>query len=29
MGHAAEDAAAARLVYERALAEGLGTEVGL
>jgi alanine dehydrogenase len=27
MGHAAEDAAAARLVYERALAEGLGTDV--
>jgi ornithine cyclodeaminase/alanine dehydrogenase-like protein (mu-crystallin family) len=29
MGHAAEDAAAARLVYERALAYGLGTEVKL
>jgi alanine dehydrogenase len=29
MGHAAEDAAAARLVYERAIAEGLGTEVEL
>lgn len=27
MGHAAEDAAAARLVYERALVEGLGTEL--
>ena len=27
MGHAAEDAAAARLVYERALREGAGTEV--
>jgi ornithine cyclodeaminase/alanine dehydrogenase-like protein (mu-crystallin family) len=29
MGHAAEDAAAARLVYERALREGAGTEVDL
>jgi ornithine cyclodeaminase/alanine dehydrogenase-like protein (mu-crystallin family) len=29
MGHAAEDAAAARLVYERALADGLGTTVEL
>ena len=29
MGHAAEDAAAARLVYERALREGAGTEVEL
>ena len=29
MGHAAEDAAAARLVYERALREGTGTEVDL
>jgi alanine dehydrogenase len=29
MGHAAEDAAAARLVYERALRHGAGTEVGL
>jgi alanine dehydrogenase len=29
MGHAAEDAAAARLVYERALAERAGTEVDL
>jgi alanine dehydrogenase len=29
MGHAAEDAAATRLVYERALADGLGTEVAL
>jgi ornithine cyclodeaminase/alanine dehydrogenase-like protein (mu-crystallin family) len=29
MGHAAEDAAAVRLVYERALADGLGTEVEL
>jgi ornithine cyclodeaminase/alanine dehydrogenase-like protein (mu-crystallin family) len=29
MGHAAEDAEAARIVYERAVAEGLGTEVGL
>jgi len=29
MGHAAEDAAAARLVYEAALREGAGTEVGL
>jgi alanine dehydrogenase len=29
MGHAAEDAAAARLVYERALADGLGVEVEL
>ena len=29
MGHAAEDAAAARLVYERAGADGLGTEVEL
>jgi alanine dehydrogenase len=29
MGHAAEDAAAARLVYERAIAEGLGIEVEL
>ena len=29
MGHAAEDAAAARLVHERARADGLGTEVEL
>jgi alanine dehydrogenase len=29
MGHAAEDAAAARLVYERALRQGAGTEVDL
>jgi ornithine cyclodeaminase len=29
MGHAAEDAAAARLVYERALRDGAGTEVDL
>ena len=29
MGHAVEDAAAARLVYERALAEGSGTRVPL
>jgi alanine dehydrogenase len=29
MGHAAEDAAAARLVYERAVREGAGTEVEL
>jgi alanine dehydrogenase len=29
MGHAAEDAAAVRLVYEAALREGAGTEVGL
>jgi ornithine cyclodeaminase len=29
MGHAAEDAAAARLVHERALREGAGTEVDL
>jgi alanine dehydrogenase len=29
MGHAAEDAAAAHLVYERALREGAGTEVEL
>jgi alanine dehydrogenase len=29
MGHAAEDAAAARLVYERALREGAGTDVDL
>lgn len=29
MGHAAEDAAATRLVYERALREGAGTEVDL
>jgi alanine dehydrogenase len=29
MGHAAEDAAAGRLVYERALADGLGTKIGL
>ena len=29
MGHAAEDAAAARLVYQRALREGAGTEVDL
>lgn len=29
MGHAAEDAAAARLVYERALVDGLGTTVEL
>jgi alanine dehydrogenase len=29
MGHAAEDAAAARLVYERALADGLGIDVEL
>jgi ornithine cyclodeaminase/alanine dehydrogenase-like protein (mu-crystallin family) len=29
MGHAAEDAAAARLVYERALREGAGTDVEL
>jgi alanine dehydrogenase len=29
MGHAAEDAAAARLVYERASREGAGTEVAL
>jgi alanine dehydrogenase len=29
MGHAAEDAAAARLVYERALRESVGTEVDL
>jgi alanine dehydrogenase len=29
MGHAAEDAAAARLVYERALRAGAGTEVDL
>jgi alanine dehydrogenase len=29
MGHAAEDAAAARLVYERALREGAGAEVDL
>jgi alanine dehydrogenase len=29
MGHAAEDAAAARLVYERALHDGAGTEVDL
>jgi alanine dehydrogenase len=29
MGHAAEDAAAAKLVYERARAEGVGTEVDL
>jgi ornithine cyclodeaminase/alanine dehydrogenase-like protein (mu-crystallin family) len=29
MGHAAEDAAAARLVYERALSDGAGTEVDL
>jgi alanine dehydrogenase len=29
MGHAAEDAAAARLVYRRALREGAGTEVDL
>jgi alanine dehydrogenase len=29
MGHAAEDAAAARLVYERALREGAGVEVDL
>ena len=29
MGHAAEDAAAARLVYERALREGAGTELDL
>jgi ornithine cyclodeaminase/alanine dehydrogenase-like protein (mu-crystallin family) len=29
MGHAAEDAAAARLVYERARREGAGTEVAL
>ena len=29
MGHAAEDAAAAQLVYERARADGLGTEVEL
>jgi ornithine cyclodeaminase/alanine dehydrogenase-like protein (mu-crystallin family) len=29
MGHAAEDAAAARLVYERALREGAGTAVDL
>jgi alanine dehydrogenase len=29
MGHAAEDAAAARLVYERAVGEGAGTEVDL
>jgi alanine dehydrogenase len=29
MGHAAEDAAASRLVYERALREGAGTEVDL
>jgi alanine dehydrogenase len=27
MGHAAEDAAAARLVYDRAIAEGLGSEI--
>jgi ornithine cyclodeaminase len=29
MGHAVEDAAAARLVYERALAEGAGTRIEL
>jgi alanine dehydrogenase len=29
MGHAAEDAAATRLVFERALREGVGTEVDL
>jgi ornithine cyclodeaminase len=29
MGHAAEDAAAARLVYERAMRDGAGTEVDL
>lgn len=29
MGHAVEDAAAAKLVYERALAEGVGLEVAL
>lgn len=29
MGHAVEDAAAARLVYSRACAEGLGVEVAL
>lgn len=29
MGHATEDAAAARLVYERALADRLGTEISL
>jgi alanine dehydrogenase len=29
MGHAAEDAAAARLVYQRALRDGAGTEVDL
>jgi len=29
MGHAVEDAAAARLVYERARAEGAGVELGL
>jgi ornithine cyclodeaminase len=29
MGHAVEDAAAARLVYERAVAEGTGTEIEL
>ncbi len=29
MGHAAEDAVAARLVYEQAVADGLGTEIDL
>jgi ornithine cyclodeaminase/alanine dehydrogenase-like protein (mu-crystallin family) len=29
MGHAVEDAAAARIVYERALATGAGVEVAL
>jgi ornithine cyclodeaminase/alanine dehydrogenase-like protein (mu-crystallin family) len=29
MGHAVEDAAAARLVYDKAVKQGLGTEVAL